>query len=639
MSHGRPLPLAARALRSCLVPAAFLSAALCLAADAPDLRPGPLPLPVQRLFAKLDVEPLAAIYTEDARALPEKFSRTCFQKMLQDPTYAKGAGVLRTLINEGAGADVAALWTDFSRLLTGPALLAMVPAGHAAPTDPDFRLLLLVTTPSEDTAAQLRALWPKPPPQSNSLLSVLRLQPVLPQDLVPNEKLPAWLTPRLWPNGDVCLRLLPRKLGAGLSDWIETSDSEGLDLLAQSLRDIHGEETEYLGLGLAFNGDAFAEELQLDLVPGNTPLARVVRAVKENAAPWEPLLTATPGEQDIVVLGQADLAALGPDLPYAAQAMERYLRGKKWSRGRGRLEDAFDPHRFGFLFRRLKGSFAIAARPALSGDIRVTLVTALNGTAAAAGPAQGEGEQMAKLREELIKGLASVGAEFETLQNVRSIGASPPLGAMFQGRGIFTTPLIGLSPGWAWLCSNSGAYQDLTTAFKLGKTLVAEQSSPKAASQAAHWRPNDVVRMQIELERVLKLLYASWLLSGEEVPTIGGWKVPGDLLPQPQVLNHRLGVLRTGMSRQGNTLRVHASSTFPFVSLLLPSALHEAADGIEIAHRFHQAAAAPEEQPDPPPKGKAGPPVIDGAPVIDDEPDAGAPRTRDVPAAGNGRKP
>jgi len=47
-----------------------------------------------------------------------------------------------------------------------------------------------------------------------------------------------------------------------------------------------------------------------------------------------------------------------------------------------------------------------------------------------------------------------------------------------------------------------------------------------AASSAGDWRPDDSVRAEVNLERVLKIGFAAWLLSSNEGPSIGYWKFP-----------------------------------------------------------------------------------------------------------------
>jgi hypothetical protein len=573
------------------------------------------PAQARRLIAKLDAEPLLAIYAEDARALPAKFAQTSLSAMLHDPNYAKGLATVRALFNEGAGGDLTALWPDFSSMLEGPLALVLCPVANAGPTDPDFKLLLLAATPSAESAKKLAALWPKAPPQASKLFAALQLQAVLTQDLPPEESLPAWLAKDGWPQGDVCVRLLPRKLSAAFGKWLGKDETTGLGLVAPFLNGIYDEATECVRLGVTFRGEQFQESLQIDTLPQNAALAHAVQTLRERPAAWDALMAATPGDHDLTLLLQLDLGALGPDLPIAAQAMERYLRGRKWARGKGRLEDALDPRRFEFLTKLAEGTVSVAAKPALSGDLRVTVTTALGG----------EGLSVDALRAGLIKGLGEAGAEFETLTDARRIGGAAPLGARFQGRGMFGAPVVGLSPGWAWLCSSSAAYHELTGAFKTGRTMAAAHAGEKAALKSAgkpeDWHQGDAVRLSMELEKVLKLGYASWLLMGGETPAIGSWKVPGDLLPPPIILNNRLGVLHAGMSRQGNTLRAYATCALPGASLLLPGMVYEAADTIENARHFRQEALDMEDAPVKP-QAKAGAPVL-----IEDGPAQDKPQT------------
>lgn len=566
----------------------------------------------RRLLGTLSAEPLLAIYAEDVRVLPAKFSRTCLSAMLNDPSYAQGAAKLRALIAEGAGADIRALWPDFSKMIQGPAVLAIEPLERPAPTEPECRLVLLVTTPTEETARQLLALWPKPPPQSNTLFAALRLRPVLARELPAEERLPRWLTATPWPQGDVCVRALPRKLSAALGPWLEAHDELGMGwgLAGSLLSGAYGEATERLTLSFTLNGELFAEEALLETLPENTALARAAATVRERPESWDRLLSAMPGAHDLVLLAQLDLPALGPDLPFAAQALERYLRGKKWSRSRGRMEEALDPRRFDFLLRRADGSFGIAAKPALSGDLRVAVAAGLSGA----------GDELGGFQKELLEGLEGVGAEFEALAGVpraangTAARATAPLAAKFQGRGLFGAPVIGLGPGWAWLCSSSAAYQELVNAFKTGRTLAADCARDKAALKAAdrpeEWRSGDAARLQIALEKVLKLAYASWMLSAESAFYIGSWKVPFDLLPQPQLFNNRLGVLRAGLSRQGHVLRSYASSALPGTSLLLPYVVYEAADTVENSRLFSRTALELLKEDAEAPAGQTGAPVL-----------------------------
>jgi hypothetical protein len=560
----------------------FTAAALRAEDPAPEAKKKPELLP--RMLAKLDAEPLIALCAENLRIVPEKFATTHFNKMLQDPTYDKGRNYLRALINHYAGGDIAALWPDFAQQLSGPAALAVLPkTKDAAADDPDFRLVMAVLTPNAESAQKLRAHWPKVAPQSGTLLAAVRLVTILETDLPAEDAVPAWAKSDAWPKGDLSLRASPHKLGKTLRPWLEQGAGESLDFIAIWLTAIRDEDVERLGVGLTFAGEMFNEELQMDLIAGHrNAFTRLVESVREKPSAWDAILGATPGDDDLILLAQCNFAALEGDRAFATQAMERYLRGKRWSRTKGRMAEALDPERFSFLLQKIQGSFGLVAKPTASGDLRLVTVAALKGE-------NGAPLDIETLRGDLTKSLEKIGAEFETLQNARKIGGAAPLGALFQGRGLFTTPVIGLSPGWLWLCSGTAAYQDVTSAFKNGRTLALEMAPrppvPNAPPKKENWAASDAIRLQIDLEKVLKLAYAAWLLSGAEGPFIGPWKVPGELLPQPGVFTGHLGTLRTRLSRQGTTLTANAAAAIPLTSFLLPSLLQEAADTIENTRR------------------------------------------------------
>ena len=299
-------------------------------ANKPELLP--------RMLAKLDAEPLIALCAEDVRKLPEKFALTHFNKMLQDPSYTKGRDYLRALINHHCGGDIAALWPDFSEQLSGPAALAILPkAADAAAGDADFRLVFVVLTPTAESAQKLRAHWPKVAPQSASLLAATRLVTILEKDLPEENAVPEWAKAETWPKGNLCLRAAPHKLGQTLRPWLEQSAGEGLEFVAMWLTAIRDADVERLGVGLTFAGEMFHEELQMDLIPGHkNAFTRLVETVREKPSGWDAILSATPGDDDLVLLAQCNFAALEGDKAFAQQAMERYLRGKRWTRGKGR---------------------------------------------------------------------------------------------------------------------------------------------------------------------------------------------------------------------------------------------------------------------------------------------------------------
>jgi hypothetical protein len=565
---------------SSLCPAGLASEKLPQPRDSEDWRP---------LVASLGTEPLLALYTSDAMALPALFNKSNLAKMIQDPAYAKGAETLVQLINERFGAEFKLFWPDFSRQMSGPAVLAVLQTKtDNAEEDSGFRLVLAVTTKDAESAAKLRELWPKVPPQATSLLAMLRLQPVLLSELPASDKFPEWLRTG-WPKGDLNLRALPQKLGKSILEFADkVGDTDDLENWLPMIVDLERCGMERLGLSVNMGGEFFSDELEVLAGPENQKhpnhFWHVAQMLKAEPGPWNGVTAALPGEQDAMVLMQTEPKAMGDDLPFALQTLERFLRGKKWGRGKGKLPESLAADRFKFLLNCLQGSFGIVGTPAISGDLRLMVAAALNNP---------DPEVM---REELTKGLATLGAEFSTLDNARRIGTAAPLGANFQGRGLFSAPVIGLSPGWAWLCSSSAAYQDLTAAFKAGRTMAAEiareRTLLKQRGLSDDWRDGDALRVKINMDKVVKLAYASWLLSGDEGPFIAGWKVPADMLPQPAIFNGKLGVLKAGLSREDKTLKGYANSVFPGTSLGLVVLLQSIAGEIDLSREFAKEAAS-----------------------------------------------
>jgi hypothetical protein len=537
-------------------------------------------------------EPLLLLATPDLGALPAQLAQTSLWKMIDDPGYAKGAALLRRLVARGAGADFKDLWPRLAPLLAGPAVLTLNEARLDTPaTGGDgFRLVLSILTHDDKEARTLRELWPKQAPQSDTLLSIIRLNAIGMEQLQADTRAPLWIARHDWSQSHIYIHARPAAFGAVFQTWWKKQDGDTLEPWLDALNESSLSHIKHLRLNLSVVGDNFSEDLHIDLNDGDSTRLRVAKAVKEKPAAWETLTSALPPEQDILLMGQADLEPLRAELPAAAQALERMLRGRKWSRGRGKNEEALSKDRFQFILEKLQGSFALCARPALSGDLRFTVATVTKEKDAEA------------LRDTLLKGLAAVDAPFETLPNKPRIGAAAPLGATFKGNSLFGAPIIGLSPGWLWLCSNSGTYQELIGAFKSGKSLAAEQRAELAAlknnGKSDPWRSGDALRLQLNLERIIKLAYSVWLLSGDEGPFIAGWKVPADILPPPIIFNGRLGVLHAGLSRDGLTLNAYAQSAFPLASLALANLLDKMAQSICDSKTF-AAEAAENENDDP----------------------------------------
>ena len=544
-------------------------AGLVIGAEAPVL---------PRLLATLPAEPLAALTLSDAHALPGKFAATNLAKMIRDPRYAKGLEVLAQLLQTNLGADFAALWPQIEPLLSGPVVLAVLER-KAAKDDPQppVEVVLTVLTPSAETAGQLRALWPKVPPQADNLLSILTLKTVLPDALPATPQAPSWAAAAAWQGEDLGLRMLPVQSGKVLEPWCtdhEAGPQGGWLPLVSALQD---SELSLVTWGIKLDGEWFSEQVQAQFAGEASTFGRVLHALREKPGAWDALQGALPGGSDVVLLAQSDFTALNNDQALAGQALERYLRGRKWTRSKGREEAALDPRRFDFVLSRWSGAFGVAGWPALTGDLRLV-------TAVAVKDSEPEG-----LRKALLAGLGGVDALFATLPNAGSIGACAPLGAEFQGRGVFGAPLLGLSPGWIWLCSNSGAYNDLLAALKTGNTVMAETARAKAAAGApGPWQAGDALRMELNLDKLVPIAYVAWMLSANGGPSLGSWKVPPELLPSPLVFSRRLGSLRAGLSRSGQTVNGYASGVGPGGALLLLGALREMAAGIDDARAFNR---------------------------------------------------
>src|ERR1043165_4364300 len=333
------------------------------------------------------------------------------------------------------------------------------------------------------------------------------------------------------------------------------------------------------------NGAPFQERLVVNLAEETSAFKTFVSGLREKAGAWDSIMAATPGDVDAAVLFQADFNSLGREQAYLFQALERYLRGKRWAKLFGEKPEALDSARFKFLSDRMQGSFSLTARAAITGELRLTVTAAIKGS------------DIEEFRNGLGTGLEKTGSTFETLKGARKIGGTPPLGATFHGRGQFASPVLGLSPGWAWLCSSSIAYQELTDAFKGARTLATRgkpRTAPGAAAKAAEptdapaagdsnsgWSAEDALRVDVSLDRVLKLGYAAWLLSaGNETPSIAGHKIPSELLPKSPVFARNMGSLRAAASRSGLRLEYRSTCAIPGITLGLLAWMEDASEAL-----------------------------------------------------------
>ncbi len=531
-----------------------------------------------RLLATLPEEPMLAIAVADARALPEKFAATNLSKMLNDPSYAKGSAALTQLIQTKIGGNGSALWANLAPQLSGPIVLAVFASKIS-------QVELVVLVPTAEAAEQVRLAWLKLIPPESERGSFLELRTVIADALPTAEKVPEWANETSWQPGDISLRMLPVKLGAALLASSKDKNPAGVLSKAKSFwQDLNESELSALALGIKFDGEWFSEQLQVKTeAKPESAFGRVVQAIRANPGSWDGLEAAMPGGPDVLLMAQADLKAMQGDEVYFCQALERYLRGKKWTRLNGLAPESLDKKRYDFILNRLSGSVGVAGRPALTGDLRLVVATATQG-----------GGDAETVRAELQEGLGNLGAPFETLPKAAKIGAAAPLGAAFQGRGLFGAPLVGLSPGWAWLCSNSGAYNDLLTAFRTGNTLASGEARAKARpSYRSPWHEGDAFRVQINLNKLVMIAYAAWMLSGDAGIGFGGLSLPAEMLPPPQLFTGRLGGLSAGLGRTGTVLNGYSTAVLPGSSVLLLVGLQELAGEINAARVFSIRRAIP----------------------------------------------
>ena len=596
-----------------------------------------------QLAALLDAEPLALIACRNAREVPEKFAATTLSKMINDPQYERGEQYIEARITELLGTSPRGVWTEFEKAISGPIVLAILPGTPQTPNDknPPLRVVLLVQVNEPDVGMVVKQQWPivssmvnsltrslMPTVQANAVVEAgaltflpAELRTVATSELPTSAKLPEWVTRAAWPKGDILVRARPVALCASSRGGSKPSGpaAEKEVRSTGSIIDfIEGSGLESFAWGVGFNGELISERLVVDVADEESAFKKFSGAIRDSAtiSSWEGLMSATPGDVDAVVLCQSDLPKLGDDLPHLFEAVERYLRGKRWTKAFGLRPEALSPERFAFLAKRMQGSFGIVAKPAITGELRLIVTSSIKTKPLEEKPDPADpykGNDTEKFRDELLKGLESTGGKFETLIGARKIGGALPLAAAFHGRGQFAAPVIGLSPGWAWLCSSSVAYQELTDAFKAGKTLAAREKKRAATVVAANaapgtapeqvaapapalapndWSTQDALRAEVNLDRVLKIGYAAWLLGNNEGPMIGNRKVPNELLPPPQVLGRALGKMRASANRSGNRLEFRSSCAFPGITLGTLAMLQDASETITTGRRLAADAAA-----------------------------------------------
>jgi hypothetical protein len=504
---------------------------------------------LERLLAQAGGEGLAALAVADARALPEALARCGLGRAVRDPEYVQGRAELLRMLNEAAGADLEALWPALRPHLAGPAALVLTQAAPDAA--PGFRLRLALAVTDAQAGDAVRLAWPRPAPGDATLLSITDLQTFAAEQA----GVQAANGGDQERNKSVVLKLSarPRALRRALAAWAAgRPEPPGWlpALTAESLSQV-----ERLELETELSGAWCVEELRCWLAEGaRGPFANLLNALQPDPKPWAGLQAALPGGQDVVVLVQAQLPALGLSLTTAYQLLERAVRGSKWSRTEGQSPQALAPDRFGFLTPLMTGVFGVAGHPTRSGEAQLLVVAAT------------PGQPVEQVRQTLSQGLGRLGAAFETTREVAAIGPHAPLAARGRGRGFLPAPVIGLSEGWLWLCSSTAAYHELVAAFAPGgQTLAAELAAALSSPGPEVPWPAPAVSalcMRVNLPRVAPLTYASWVL-GESRPELFGWKVPGALLPAPGFLRKHLGPYAADVAWEKASLRVRARGTVP----------------------------------------------------------------------------
>lgn len=599
--------------------------------------------PLPRLAATFDSEPIALFGVRDIRSLNDKFAKTTFSALLSDPSYEHGAAALDRAVFQVFGASPRSFVAQHEKNLSGPILLALIPLPpEAAPAKKPvageaidlrnavLKLVVVAQVPAVESGTSMRQAWPKTESSFGALANAT-LKTIPDAEMPPNSKLPAWVTALEWPAGDMILRVqVPALADAAKAAAHDTKAFvEGYFLDAGNVVQKFDESgIRTLSYAVSLDKPQIFENLIVELADKNSSFKTLVSAAKEKPGSWEPLMTATSSDVDAAILVQSNLDPVSSEMPYLMQFFERYMRGRRWAKVAGATPEVLDPRRFKFITERLQGSFAISAHPAITGDLRLSVAAALKGT------------DVENVRTEFIKGLENVGASFETLMNARKIGGTPPLGAIFKNKGSFGSPLIGLTAGWAWLCSSTAAYQELTDSFRNLHTLagreqkravlakkvdapphpkdapvlrnvppkppVADQPLPPAPG--VEWTERDSVRIEISLDRVLKIGYAAWRLTSNEQPAIGGFKIPDELLPSPALFARSMGMLRAGLNRQGSRIELRSSSPIPGIApgllALLQAGAQVLSDARQFATEAQQKNETKAEQDVTPPDGK-----------------------------------
>lgn len=553
--------------------------ALSLVASAGFARGAEAPAnePLARLLAAAGDEPLATVAFPDLRKLPQILNASAVGKIYHDVQYGGGREAAEKLLADWTGAEVKALWDALIPHLTGPAALVLTQTPAEKTGDPpQLQAILLIAVIDAEGAQAVKQAWPKAAPQANSPFAFVKLDARPAKELT---EAAAWSKETAATPGFLRVRMRPR----ALREAFKGLEKASLPPWMEQLKAVAEPSLERATLDSELEGTAFLDRVTLELAEkAEGAFPALLRSLRAKPRPWNNLMAALPGGQEISLLAQADFKAMGESLNAGMQALERELRGKKWTRLHGDEEETTTPSRFDFITGPLSGAIGFAGGMTLTGEPHIVSVAATNGI------------KPGDFRASLIENLGLLGGEFQTKEKSARIGDQAPIAAAFQGRGLMPAPVIGLSEGWVWLCSNTTAYNDLTAAFGSSKVMSTDPlpppvlKPPEPAAPADPSKPEvkdtpgaSTFRLDVNLNAVLPMVYAAWLLSPEG-PKIGGWKVPEALLPKnPGIFNKRFGHFLAELARDGNIVLGAARGPVPGVGLAPVAFMAACAQAIE----------------------------------------------------------
>ncbi len=508
-------------------------------------------------LATLKEEPPALLLIEDVQKTWAALKRTTPGQIWLDDRFSEGRSEILNKWSTLAGFEMGAFWKEILGNLEGPLLMGITSKPSGTEAQPRWVPILVLGSADPNTARILWETAKKRAPWLNDVhLTIQKHGEAKPSTdaINPSIRQSPWARNFLEQPGLFKAHLRPQVL-ADQESHAKKSSSRLIQQIVQSIGIFYGLDIQSLKWSIDPDGTEFVERMSLQLAAKpKTTFVKIAQTFGQGAATWPHLGGALPEGQDAAILMNAQMDKLGPMLPSGFQVLERILRGKKWTRRHGASQEALDAGRFSFLSETFSGRMGITGRLALSGEANLIAAGATYSRSAA------------EVRAGLSKNLAKIGAPFENLESAAPIGAQLPLAAAFKGRSFLPAPVIGLSKGWAWLCSSPSAYQKLTGAFVHHKTLnqdatlgaVKRTKSPGGLEPLA----TESFSIRVNLPRILPLVYTAWLLS-DKGPIIGQWSVPLGILPQPNLFAKRLRQFHAGLSREGDTISTFSRGPLP----------------------------------------------------------------------------